>query len=114
VPDAERDHQQRKEQRRPAGISDSERAVGEIGHGGAGGRGCHDHKPVEQRRKGSRGNLRNEGGQQDANENQAADRIAERHRHRNRVAAGFAKRGCEYLDEPEHERDFGNLARRQV
>jgi hypothetical protein len=43
-------------------------------------------------------------------EDEARDGIAEVHRHRNRVAAGFAERRRQYLDDSEYERDLRNLA----
>ena len=47
---------------------------------------------------------------EDADEDEAADGVAEVHRHRNGIAAGFAKRRCKDLDDPEYQRDFRNLA----
>ena len=46
---------------------------------------------------------------EDCDKDRRAHQIAEIQRHRHRVATGLAERGRENLDEPEAERDFGNL-----
>jgi hypothetical protein len=57
-----------------------------------------------------RGDLRNHRNGEDADENEAADGIAKVHGHRNRVASGLPERRREYLDDPEDQRDFRDLA----
>jgi len=57
-----------------------------------------------------RHDLRDHRGDENADEDEAADGVAEIHRHRNGVAAGFAKRGRDDLDDPEYQRDFRDLA----
>src|SRR5690606_19378507 len=45
-------------------------------------------------------------------EDRGAGRVAELHRHRDRVAAGLAQGGDQHLDDPEAEGDFRNLRER--
>jgi hypothetical protein len=64
--------------------------------------------------KGLRGNLRDNHDHKNADENKAGERVAEVHRHRNSIATGLPECGRKYLDEPEDESDFWNLASLQV
>ena len=56
-----------------------------------------------------RGDLRNHRNDEYAEKNEAADGVAEVHRHRYGVAARLPQSGREYLDDPEDKRDFRNL-----
>src|SRR5216683_6845960 len=55
--------------------------------------------------------LRGHGDGEDRRKDRRAGQVAEVHRHRHRIAAGLAEGGCEYLDDPESQGDFRNLAR---
>ena len=54
--------------------------------------------------------LHHDGSSEDADENKTGERIAQPHRHRYRIAAGFPEGRRKDLDQPEDERDFGDLA----
>ena len=57
-----------------------------------------------------RGHLAADEGEQYRQEDRRAEQIAQVQRHAQRVAAGLAQRRGEDLDDPEAERDGGNLA----
>ncbi len=112
IPQREHGHETGEEQRGAAGIADAQRAVGEIRHGGSeGGRG-HDRAPIEERVEFFRHDLGDYQRNQQAEEQRGPGQIAPVERHRHRVAAGFAEGRCGDLDDPEGERDFGDLAQR--
>jgi hypothetical protein len=90
--------------------SDAERTIREIGHGGPGRRRSDDRRPIKQRLKFLRGDLQVHQGDQQRDKQRRAGKVTPIQRHGHRVAAGFAKRRGGDLDDPENERDFGNLA----
>jgi len=55
--------------------------------------------------------LRGHGNGEHRRKDRRSGQVAEVHRHRHRIAAGLAEGGCEYLDDPESQGDFRNLAR---
>ena len=57
-------------------------------------------------------NLSNNCNKKDCEKNRGADQIAEIHRHCDCIAPGFAERGAKDLNDPEDNRDFGNLTQR--
>lgn len=61
-----------------------------------------------------RRHLRGDGNSEDDREDRGADEIAEIHRHRDGIAAGFTERRGENLDDPEAERDGGDFSRALV
>src|ERR1039457_5240177 len=54
--------------------------------------------------------LRDNGDKKDRGKDCCADKVAQIHRHGHGIAASFAQRGAENLDDPKDERDLRNLA----
>ena len=86
------------------------RAIGEIGHSGAEGRGCDDCRPIEVRMEPAGRDLKADQHHQRHHKQHGAGEIAPLQRHGDSIAAGLAQRGGGDLDDPEYERDLGNLA----
>jgi hypothetical protein len=63
--------------------------------------------------EGLRGNLSDDGDDKDADEDNAADRITQIHRHGDGVATGFSQGRGKNLDEPERDCDRRHLAWRR-
>src|ERR1700730_3247873 len=57
-----------------------------------------------------RRNLGADGNDKDRGEDRGADQIAKVQGHRDSISTGFAQRRCQYLDDPEPERDGWNFA----
>ena len=59
-----------------------------------------------------RGNLRDDGGGENADKDEAANRIAQIHRHCYGIAAGLSQCRRKHLDDPKPKSDFGYFAQR--
>ncbi len=110
IPGRERQHQQHEQDGRAAGVADPERAVGEVRHRGPERRGRDDHQPVEPAVAPPCCDLRADQDGKHHEEDRAPERVAQAHRHRDRVATGLAQRRRGHLDDPEQPGDFRNLA----
>ena len=112
-PDRERREEQREQKRRSARIADPERAVCEIGHRlWPHGSRRDDRQPVEVGVEIRGANLSDHRQQEYAAKDDRADRVAQFHRHRDRVAAGLSECRSENLQDPEPKRDFRHLGQR--
>jgi len=65
-----------------------------------------DHAPEQERVEAPRTDLRRHQDDEQQFEDCDAGEIAEVHRHRHRIAARLAERGCGDLDDPEDQRDL--------
>ena len=98
------------QQRRAACVTYPQRAVREIGHGCAEGGGGDDRRPIEKGLKSLCQDLRDDQHDERGEEEGSSSEIAPVQRHRDSIAAGLAKRGGSYLDEPETKGDLWDLA----
>ncbi len=107
VPNAERDHEQNKQERSPTRITDPERTIGKIGHGRARCSGCDNHKPINKRMEFFHLDLCENRDEENGNEDDTREGITKVHGHRDRVAARFAQGGGDNFYHPKSERDGG-------
>jgi hypothetical protein len=110
IPKPERGQDADKQDRRASRIADAERAIGEVGHRGARGRGSDDGPPIENGVEPSRNDLEEDEHDESPEEQRRACEIAPVHRHGDRVAACFSKCRREDFYNPEGQGDGGNLA----
>jgi hypothetical protein len=89
VPKAKRGQQTNQQNRRAAGVADTQRAIGEIRHRGAEGRVGDDRRPVEKGMKLLRHDLQADEDYQGSEEESGTGQIALVERHGDGIAAGF-------------------------
>lgn len=121
IPSEERGKDAAQQQQRAARIADAERPGGEVGERRAGRRRGDDRGPIELGTEPSRPDLQPHQPDEQQPEDRRADEIAVEARlagirgrfaepaHRHGIAARFAERGRQDLDDPEAERHRGNL-----
>ena len=110
MPESQRHEQKHEETRRPTKVADAQGTVHQIGQRRTNGRGRDDHPPEQERLKQLRRDLRTHRDDEQRRKNGGAHEVPEVHRHRYRVAPGFAEGGGGDLDDPEAEGDLGHLA----
>lgn len=112
MPKPEGGQQTGQQQKRSTCVADPQRPIGKVGQRGAECCGGHNRRPIQHRVETFGEYLRGNQGYQCDAEKHAAGQVAPVQRHRYGVAACFAKRCRQDLDDPKAQRDCRHLGQR--